>query len=208
MSKSRSPPLNITISNFPHRFFDPENVICGLSFRVPFSRYYVKSKHILSKYVYKNSSKNKYVICPVYGRKQLNKMIPSDIQIGVTGKAKITEPIKMGVNRELGEELGIIVPYEKLSENIISDTSNPSLFLIHAKNTILANNDIEMKLPSYPDEEDYDRKIGVCIIGTQEEMTEIFSSENFGHRYKNNEQDIIGVIAIPLLIALKQTGYA
>lgn len=208
MSKSKSPPLNITLTNFPHRFFDPENVICGLSFRVPFSRYYVKSKQILSKLAYCDTIKNKYVLCPVYGKKQVDKMIPSDIQIGVTGKAKITEPTKMSVNRELGEELGIIVPYDKIFENIVSDVSNPSLFSIDAKNTILADNYIERDLPSWSGEDDHDRKIAVCIIGTKQEVTKILTSDNFGYRYKNHEEDIIGVIAIPLWIALKQTGLA
>lgn len=208
MSRSKSPPLNITISNFPHRFFDPENVICGLSFRVPFSRYYVKSKQILSKYVYNKSVINQYVLCPVYGKKQVDKFVPNDVQIGVTGKAKTTEPIKTSVNREIGEELGIVVPYEKIFEDIISDVNNPSLFLIHAKNTILATNYIEKNSPSWSGEDDYDRKIGVCIIGTKEEVTKILTSENFGYRYKNHEEDIIGVIAIPLSIALRQTGFA
>jgi hypothetical protein len=203
---SRSPPLNITISNFPHRFFKPFNVICGLSYKVPFSRHYVKVKNILNKFSLNNSINDKYVLCPIYGKKQDEKLVPTDIQIGVTGKAKVTEPIKMSVNRELGEELGLIVPYNNLEEHIHGDINNPSLFVISVKNMICPNNDIENNVTRWWGPDDHYRKIGICVIGTKDEVMKVLSSESFGYRYLNAEKDIIGVISIPISLALQQTG--
>ena len=203
---SRSPPLNIRISDFPHAFFKPFTVICGLGFKIPFSRHYVKVKHILNKFSINNDVTNKYVLCPIYGKKQDDKLVPTDIQIGVTGKEKVGEPVKMSVNRELGEELGLIVPYNNLTDHIHGDINNPSLFVISAKNMIHPNNDIENSVTRWWGPDDDYRKIGICVIGTKDETSKLLLADSFGYRYSYAEEDIIGVISIPISLALQQTG--
>ena len=200
---SKSLPDDITISNFPHRFFEPSNVICGLSFKVPISNNYLKSKYILNKFSIKNDIKHKYVLCPIYGKKQNDKIIPTSIQIGVTGKAKQIEPIKFTVNRELGEKLRLIVPHDNLDGFINHDISNPSLFTVLIKNMICINSDIENNIGWFGDYDEY-RKIGVCAIGTKDEIMNIFSSSSFGCRYFYTNEDIIGVVSIPISLALNQ----
>lgn len=206
MSRSQSPPINITITNFPNRFFADKNVICGLSMRVPFSRYYAKAKLILNKYANENEIEGKYILCPIYGRKQDNKTIPTGIQIGLTGKAKTTERIKSAVNREISNEFGVIVPYDKL-DHIISDINNPSLFLINTKNIVSATYDSGLEHEHEDEEDDINRKIGICIVGNKEESLKILEDKCFNYRYSNREDDdIAGVICIPVLIALEQMG--
>jgi len=196
---SRSPPINITITNFLHKFF-AENVICGLSFKVPISNAFAKTKEVLNKFAFNNEIDGMYVLCPINGKNQNNKKIPTQIKLGVTKKAKIQEPTNSAVNRHIATNIGVMVPEINC---IQPDQSNPSTYLILAENTKCATNDSQSAM-YHNNEDDLHRKLGICVIGNKCEMTRLLSSETFGCCIDAN--DIIGVICIPIRLALKQTG--
>lgn len=192
----------ITITNYHHRFFDDKNVICGMSYQVAFSKYYLKAKELLNKLSLRQDIESKYVLCPIYGKKQDSKWIPTDIQIGVTGKAKTTETTKYAVNRELGEEIGIIVKPDLINEHIKSDLSNPSLFVLNVTNTISLDSDMGDIFNYDYGVDDHNRKIGICVIGVKEDIIKMLLDKSFNYRLKNREKDIIGIISIPIILAL------
>ena len=198
---SRSPPINITITNFPHKFF-AENVICGLSFKVPISSEFAKTKEVLNKFAFNNEIDGMYVLCPINGKNQNNKKIPTQIKLGVTKKAKIQEPTRSAVNRHIATNIGVMVPESEIN-CIQPDQSNPSVYLILSENTKCVTNDIHSEMYDNNDV-DIHRKLGICVIGNKCEMTRLLSSETFGCCIDAN--DIIGVICIPIRLALKQTG--
>jgi len=148
-----------------------------------------------------NRSSQLFVACPIYGRDTGGTWIPSDIQIGVTGKAKINEPVKMAVNRELGEELGICVPYDNI-QCIKMHPSDPYLYLMDAKHVVIADKNHEDVANDYTGRDDIYRKLGVCVIGSSQDMERLLTRSDSGFRYRDSEPDIIGMIAIPITLAM------
>lgn len=191
---------NVNIMNHPHRFFNKSRITGKVS-NVPFSSCYKKSKEILYRFSEINNPNGVFVACPIYGKKTpVGLWEVSDIQIGVTGKAKYLEPIEIAVNRELGEELGICVPPEKLNI-IVSHPCNPSIFIVNACDTISVSPTLVSKIGINRDPDDNYRKIGVCVIGSKEAGMRLLSDDFFSVRLVEAEPDIIGVIMIPVNLA-------
>lgn len=193
---------NINILNIPHRFFG-DNITHNTL--VDFSSCIVPVGLILQTLVEIKMFENNYVLCPIYSRKVNGKEVVSDIQIGVTGKAKYGEPQIMAVNREIGEELGVVVPYDCLSNINCIDPPMKTMFWISASKTVSANYEIENSIdtPWKNAKDDRDKRVCVCIVGDMNEVTKLIEDESFSFRYNGFEKDIVGMCAVPISHALE-----
>lgn len=189
----------INILSIPHKFFVEDITHKGY---VKFSRCIVPVGLILKNLT---NTRNKFVICPIYSKIVDGKEVVVDIQIGVTGKAKFKEPQLMAVNREIGEELGMVLPYENLSQINCLDPPAKTMFWIDAATVVSSDTQIEHSIdtPWKNSLDNKDKRVCVCIVADLHEVTRLFESPNFMHRYSDHETDIAGVCAVPIDTALQ-----
>jgi len=191
----------IDILNIPHRFFI-ENITHTTL--VKFSTYIVPVGLVLKTCIDLNVCENKFIMCPIYSKKLKGKEVVSDIQIGVTGKAKFKEPQLMAVNREIGEELGMVLPYEHISYIHCIDPPGKTMFWIDAKDVVSSDIQIEHSIdtPWKNAKDNKDKRVCVCVIADLQNATRLLGSPNFNHRYIDGEKDIVGVCAVPVSDAM------
>ena len=187
------------IVDIPHRFF-AEYEERSVTEIVKISTHDKQARVLIKEMVKARciSDVNKlYVLSPIYGVPSTGEIF--DIQIGVTGKAKKREDTRDAFNRELGEELGFSI-IEAGFEDAFCDSKRVYSIGVNTKYISGVNGNFK----SVADvDDDYSRKLCVLAIGDIDEVTRLFSDNNFGNRRVDGEVDIIGVAALPFKIVLE-----
>lgn len=129
---------------------------------------------------------NHFVLCPLYDK--------GDFQIGVTGKVKLRETFFHGINRELGEEVGLIIKNRKKLYYIKPITKKNTInqsFVINIKDTkpvpINNKNFIDLR----PDTNN--KKVGCIIYGEESDIISFMQKPIY--RFLNDDK-IIGLVSI------------
>mgnify|MGYP003970109907 CR=1 FL=1 len=145
-----------------------------------------------------NIKNNQYILCPVYG----NAKGWSDFQIGVTGALGDGETSKIGMSRELKEELGI---FPIKCSNLIKSWSGIDkrgkmwdIYSINLKNTDNVVRSLQINV-----NDSKVNKVGCIVYGTKFE-TEMYMNSKIT-LYKSDD-NIIGVAAIPAKILRDYIG--
>ncbi len=173
-----------------------------------------KTNSIIEKYVewskYLNNASKKLlfsnilrddqmIVCPVY---EMNGIY--DVQIGCTGKKRHNESFRMGMIRELDEELMIsprsktdLVLFEKIS---LRNKIMTYVFTLDIKNTIVSNKSSDMQLTTNTRISD-DAKSCVCcfIVGEMSDMMSYLMQcdiQHLGDKYIFDH--IIGFSMVPV----------
>lgn len=150
-----------------------------------------------------------YILCPLYEKKR-----GGDFQIGMTGTVENKENFEKTLERELGEEIGLIpknnfdltrrkYKWKKLNNEII-DFVTYEISINKCK--YLTNEDILNKMKIDLDKEDTPKnslkndknKIGCFIFGDLSDISKFLNQPMIQRYY--SEDEIIGIVAIQLKI--------
>ena len=144
-----------------------------------------------------NIKNNQYILCPVYG----NTRSWTDFQIGVTGALGVDETSKIGMSRELKEELGIF-PIKcsdlvKTWSDIDKRGRLWDIYSINLKNTWNVKKSLKINVNDSKD------KAGCIVYGNKKDTQEYMNSKITLYESDDN---IIGVAAIPAKILRDYIG--
>jgi 8-oxo-dGTP pyrophosphatase MutT (NUDIX family) len=155
---------------------------------------------------------NHYIVGPLYPKKnkygkvkkdKYGNILPDDFQLVVTGKRKKLESLEEGAIREVGEEVGLAIKDSKYLQNKIKINKH-TFFSCNIDDTVKIQYDKinEIYTPPYPYVSSKDHlkgKIGCVIYGSEESVLSYMVSD-IVQWY--NEDDIIGVVAVPYMEAI------
>ena len=147
---------------------------------------------------------NHYIVGPLYPKKDKDgNILPDDFQLVVTGKKKKNETLKKGAFREVGEEIGLAIKHPVYLQNK-TKINKHTFFSCDIDNTVNIQYDKINKIyvPRYPynfSRDDFSGRIGCVIYGTEESVFRYMVSD-IVQWY--NEDDIIGVVAVPYMEAI------
>ena len=125
--------------------------------------------------------------------KKTGKLLNSECQMSITGKAKVGEQCFDACNRELAEEVGAVISNLSNIPKFERTTKNGKKFTT----LVVRANNLQPFLHGYSKNtsiDNFNDRVEVSVIGTIPEFTILFS--NIKYRIKE-ELDIDGVIFVP-----------